>query len=503
MPTLSFDGVLVIALVAVVVPARRRKMRTGGIFGIRVDIRSGPSRLLPGLYRDTAGNSSGFLELSGLDANNAGVDSRGGLRVPRRADAYGYPRASARKFRFRRAVVLLAVLSLVALIGGCLGRSGPAPVSLSVAWVFSPASNTVTIRVTSQAGRAGQQVLAQSRLVVSENSNGRTERWSAAGGTVQVPVPAGGRTSLLVRLTGPQPLTRTLTVSAPRPLQIVASGAGSGRWLVFTSGPLRAGPPQVLCGTDEVSLVAPSQVAVSESAAACHAQLQLTAQDGEQAAVPVTIPALSKAKVHAASVARLYCFAHSAGRAIYITIDDGWTPSAEVLDLMHQTYLPITAFLISKAAEEHLSYWNAFAAAGGTIGDHTVSHPYLTKLTLGQATAQWGQARTLLGRWLGQTPVMGRPPYGAFDRTVEVAAARAGLTALAGWSATMSGNRIETWNGKPLSPGEIVILHWVPGLGQQLTVLLAAIRALHLNPTPLTPASFSGIAPQQHSLNGD
>jgi hypothetical protein len=84
-----------------------------------------------------------------------------------------------------------------------------------------------------------------------------------------------------------------------------------------------------------------------------------------------------------------------------------------------------------------------------------------------------------------------------------VAAARAGLAALAGWSATMSGNRIQTWDGKPLSPGEIVILHWDPGLGQQLTALLAAIRALHLNPEPLTLASFSGIAPQHRSLNGD
>jgi peptidoglycan/xylan/chitin deacetylase (PgdA/CDA1 family) len=144
--------------------------------------------------------------------------------------------------------------------------------------------------------------------------------------------------------------------------------------------------------------------------------------------------------------------------------------------------LPITAFLIADAAREHRGYWKDFAAAGGMIGDHTVSHPYLTKLTQAKATAQWGQARTALGRWLGQAPVVGRPPYGAFGRTVEVAAARAGLTALAGWSATMSGDRIETWNGKPLSPGEIVILHWVPGLGRQLTVLLAAIRALHLNP---------------------
>jgi peptidoglycan/xylan/chitin deacetylase (PgdA/CDA1 family) len=400
-------------------------------------------------------------------------------------------------------MVLAAVLSLVAVIAGCLGRSGPAPVPLGVAWVFSPASNTVTIRVTSQAGTAGRQVLAQSRLAVWENGSGHTGRWSAVGGTVRVPVPAGGRTSLLVQHTGPQQLTRTLKVSAPQAPRIVTSGASSGRWLVYTSGPLRPGPAQVLCGTDEVTSVTPSQLAVSESATACHAQLQLTAQNGEQAAVPVMIPALSKAKVRAVSVAREYSFANPARRASYSTIDDGWTPSDEVLDLMHQTYLPITAFLISEAAHEHLSYWKSFVAAGGMIGDHTVSHPYLTKLTLKQATTQWHQARTALGRWLGQTPVVGRPPYGAFDHTVEVAAARAGLTALAGWSATMSGNRIQTWDGKPLSPGEIVILHWVPGLGHQLAVLLAAIRALHLNPTPLTPASFSGIAPQQHSLNGD
>jgi peptidoglycan/xylan/chitin deacetylase (PgdA/CDA1 family) len=244
-------------------------------------------------------------------------------------------------------------------------------------------------------------------------------------------------------------------------------------------------------------------MAVSESRSVCQARLQLTAQDGEQAVVPVTIPALAKVQVRTVSVAPLYCFADPAGRAIYITIDDGWTPSMQVLDLMHQTYLPITAFLIADAAKQHLSYWKDFVAAGGMIGDHTVSHPYLTKLTLGRATAQWSQARTALGRWLGQTPAVGRPPYGAFDPTVEVAAARAGLTALAGWSATMSGNRIQTWNGKPLSPGEIVILHWVPGLGHQLAVLLAAIRALHLSPTPLTLASFSGIAPQRHALNGD
>jgi len=399
--------------------------------------------------------------------------------------------------------MVVLVVELVVLVAGCLARPGPASVPLRVGWVFSPAASAVTIRVTSPAGTAGQRVLEQSRLDVSEHAGGHTGRWSAGGATIQVPVPAGGRTRLLVQLTGPQPMTRTVTVTTPPPLRVVASGASSGRWLIYTSGPLRPGPHQLLCGADQVSFVAPTQVAVAEGARDCVVRLGLTGQDGEKLVVPVTVPAVSKASTRPVSAARLYCFARSAGRAVYITIDDGWTPSADVLALMHQTYLPITAFLIADAAREHLSYWKAFVAAGGMIGDHTVSHPYLTKLTRGRATAQWGQARTRLGRWLGQTPGVGRPPYGAFDRAVEVAAARGGLTALAGWSATMSGDRIETWDGKPLSPGEIVLLHWDPGLGHQLAALLTEIRALHLNPAPLTSASFAGIAPQRGALRGD
>ena len=267
----------------------------------------------------------------------------------------------------------------------------------------------MTIRVTSPAGTTGRRVLAQSQLAVSEHAGGHTGRWSAGGGTIRVPVPAGGRISLVVKLTGPQPLTRTVMVTTPPPLRVVSSGASSGRWLVYTSGPLRPGPAQLLCGTDKVSFVASTQVAVAESAKACPATLRLTGRDGEQLVVPVTIPARSTATIPAVSVARLYCFARPAGRAIYITIDDGWTPSAEVLALMHRTYLPITAFLISEAAREHLSYWKEFVAAGGMIGDHTVSHPRLTTLTPGRVTTQWGQARTLLGRWLGQTPVGGAP----------------------------------------------------------------------------------------------
>ena len=86
---------------------------------------------------------------------------------------------------------------------------------------------------------------------------------------------------------------------------------------------------------------------------------------------------------------------------------------------------------------------------------------------------------------------------------MQAAAYRGGLKTLVGWSATADSDGIHTWNGRPLEPGEIVLLHWVPGLGHQLAKLLKVIRSRQLNPLPLSPASFAGITPQAHSLDGD
>lgn len=397
----------------------------------------------------------------------------------------------------RRLILILLAVALifvglgVAWVGQ--GAAAAASGTPGVAWALSPASNTVTLRMTPGAGASGRQILAHSHLVVS--GAGQAQQ-SAPGGVVRVPVPPGRRIQLQVQVAGPRPAQQTVTVAMPRRLRVTAARHTAAGLLVSVSGPLRRRPPRPLCGQDTVSVVAATQVAVARGPAPCRAVLTVAARDGEQAAMRVAIPAMHEIPV--------YSFANPARRAIYITVDDGWTPSAKVLDLMRQTHLPVTAFLILQAAQRNLPYWRAFVAAGGTVGDHTVSHPNLTKLSLGQASAQWGRARAGLGRLLGRSPVMGRPPYGAFDRTVEAAASRGGLTALVGWSATVgSTGAVHTWDGRKLEPGEIVLLHWVPGLGHQLVRLLRAIRAQHLTPAPLIPADFAGVTPQRHSLDGD
>jgi hypothetical protein len=49
---------------------------------------------------------------------------------------------------------------------------------------------------------------------------------------------------------------------------------------------------------------------------------------------------------------------------------------------------------------------------------------------------------------------------------------------------------LTTYHGRPLRAGEIVILHWIPGLYQSLVRLLAIASAQGLHPAPLV-ASLS------------
>jgi peptidoglycan/xylan/chitin deacetylase (PgdA/CDA1 family) len=418
--------------------------------------------------------------------------TRPGTLRPALAGRGGGPPSSRRLPMLAAAGTLVGVGLVVAWMGQ--RAEAVAQARPGVTYSVSAAANAVTVRLTPGSGPSAGHIMASSRIVVSEA--GKRNRWRAAPGRgmVRAPVPPGRRTQISIQVLGPEPVTRTLTVTLPPRLVATVHHTSSGL-LIRASSPLRQQPFRPLCGADRIGFPAPAEVTVARSPQACRARLRLAARDGERATVHVTLSALPEIP--------FYAFASPAGRAIYITVDDGWTPSSQVLVTMDRTHLPVTAFLIEQAAQRNLVYWRAFTDAGGTIADHTVSHPDLTKLSLSQATSQWAQARLALGRWLGKAPVMGRPPYGAFDPAVAAAAYRAGLKTLVGWSATATSAGIHTWNGKRLEPGEIVLLHWVPGLGQQLTKLLAVIHARHLHPMPLTPASFAGIAPQRRSLSGD
>jgi hypothetical protein len=73
---------------------------------------------------------------------------------------------------------------------------------------------------------------------------------------------------------------------------------------------------------------------------------------------------------------------------------------------------------------------------------------------------------------------------------VVAAARQAGIKYIVMWSAIFSPNAngvydlsstLQTWNGGPLSSGEIIILHCVPGLTGALETVVQDIKAAHLS----------------------
>ena len=89
-------------------------------------------------------------------------------------------------------IIALAVTGILVLVTASVARIanvGASAVSPQLAWTLSPASNTVTIRLTAASGPSGRRILARSRLVVSED--GQQTRQSPDGGMVQIPYMAG------------------------------------------------------------------------------------------------------------------------------------------------------------------------------------------------------------------------------------------------------------------------------------------------------------------------
>ncbi len=172
---------------------------------------------------------------------------------------------------------------------------------------------------------------------------------------------------------------------------------------------------------------------------------------------------------------------------VYITIDDGWYPNKEVLKLMQQYHLPITTYLIEQAAQKHPEYWHEFVNAGGHIEDHTIDHPFLTHLSLADQKNQISQPIDYF-RQYGPAPDELRPPYGDFNSEVGQAAKDSGMKYILMWDAEMKNSTFSTRSGKGLKSGDIILLHWEPGLDQELLKLLNIIQKQNLGVADLTQA---------------
>ena len=105
---------------------------------------------------------------------------------------------------------------------------------------------------------------------------------------------------------------------------------------------------------------------------------------------------------------------------VYLTFDDGpdprWTP--QVLDLLEQHNAKATFFVLAENAGRNPDLVRRARAAGHAIGNHSVSHKNLTKLSAARLHAE--VAGGVASRCF-------RPPYGATNAKVRTEIKRDGM----------------------------------------------------------------------------
>ena len=106
---------------------------------------------------------------------------------------------------------------------------------------------------------------------------------------------------------------------------------------------------------------------------------------------------------------------------VAITFDDGpdprWTP--RILDVLKAEHVPATFFVMGSQASEHPSLLARIYREGHEIGNHTWSHPNISKLSPLELRMELNATERLFAAQLGVKPLLFRPPY-AIDVEPEV-----------------------------------------------------------------------------------
>jgi peptidoglycan/xylan/chitin deacetylase (PgdA/CDA1 family) len=107
----------------------------------------------------------------------------------------------------------------------------------------------------------------------------------------------------------------------------------------------------------------------------------------------------------------------SNSKPVVLTFDDGWENQYKnAFPLLKKYHMTATFFIYTNPIGTlHYLTWDEIKemdAAGMTIGDHTLSHPYLKKLSIDQLTKEVTQSKTIIEKHLGKPVVHFASPFG-------------------------------------------------------------------------------------------
>jgi peptidoglycan/xylan/chitin deacetylase (PgdA/CDA1 family) len=130
---------------------------------------------------------------------------------------------------------------------------------------------------------------------------------------------------------------------------------------------------------------------------------------------PSPSPEASPEAAHAANKPATWFSVNVDGPYIAMTFDDGPSPETtpRLLDILKQRNIKATFFMIGQNAERNPAIVKRILAEGHEIGNHSWTHPQLSKLSDDRVTEEINKTQNAIKDASGYTPVILRPPYGA------------------------------------------------------------------------------------------
>lgn len=109
----------------------------------------------------------------------------------------------------------------------------------------------------------------------------------------------------------------------------------------------------------------------------------------------------------------------TAGPYVALTFDDGphATNTPRLLDILRARNVKATFYVIGRSVDAYPGILRRTVAEGHEIGNHTYTHPNLSKLSTAQVHAELRKCDDAIMRAAGIRPKTLRPPYGALLQT--------------------------------------------------------------------------------------
>ncbi|MEU0192000.1 polysaccharide deacetylase family protein [Streptomyces afghaniensis] len=187
------------------------------------------------------------------------------------------------------------------------------------------------------------------------------------------------------------------------------------------------------------------------------------------------------------------------GRTMVLTFDDGPDPryTPAILDTLAEYDVRAMFFVCGEMAADNKVLLARMADEGHVVGNHTWSHPLLTRLTRRQIRSQMERTCDVIEEAYGERPEWFRAPYGAWNRAAFQLGAELGMEPLA-WTVdtldwTTPGTRFivdRVENGA--APGVVVLSHDAGGDRSQ------SVRALRRYLPELLDSGYHVTVPRRH-----